>query len=234
MPVSAESLTAEESRIREAYARRRNDDLYSYFNNAYLFMAQEREKYVLSLLAHEGYVSLDDKKILEIGCGTGRLLREYVKWGARPENITGIELLFDRVCEARHLGPDAMQIDQGSAVELNYPSEHFDMVVQSTVFSSVLDAYMKQQMASEMRRVLKRGGLILWYDYHMNNPSNPDVRGIKRREIYDLFLGCRIELKRITLAPPIARLVAPYSWFLCYVMEQIPLFCTHYIGVVRK
>jgi hypothetical protein len=32
---------------------------------------------------------------------------------------------------------------------------------------------MKQQMAAEMLRVVKREGLILWYDYHVNNPGTP-------------------------------------------------------------
>jgi ubiquinone/menaquinone biosynthesis C-methylase UbiE len=234
MPTTAESLTVEESRIRRAYARRRNDNLYSRFNPAYLFMVQEREKRVLSLLSRRGCVPFEAKKILEIGCGTGGLLRDFVKWGARPENVTGIDLLPDRVCEAIHLCPKAMRIEHGNAAHLNYPNEHFDLVVQSLVFTSVLDAQMKRQMASEMRRVLKPDGFILWYDYHMNNPRNADVRGVKRGEIYELFPGCRSELKRITLAPPIARLVAPYSLFLCYLMERIPLLCTHYIGVIRK
>ena len=36
---------------------------------------------------------------------------------------------------------------------------------------------MKQAVAEEMLRVLKPQGLILWYDYHVNNPWNKDVRG---------------------------------------------------------
>jgi len=93
---------------------------------------------------------------------------------------------------------------------------------------------MKEQLASEMCRVLKRDGLLLWYDYHMNNPSNPDVKGVKRREIYALFPDCDIHLQRITLAPPIARRLAPLSWLLCYVLSKIPWLCSHYIGVIRK
>jgi ubiquinone/menaquinone biosynthesis C-methylase UbiE len=234
MPAAAKSLKAEESRIRKAYARRRSANLYSCFNPAHLFMVQERERRLLRLLAREGCLPFGAKNILEIGCGTGGLLREFVKWGARPENVTGIDLLPDRVYEAAHLCPKAMRIEHGNAVHLNYPNAYFDLVVQSTVFTSVLDGQMKRQMASEMRRVLKPDGFILWYDYHMNNPRNPDVRAVKRAEIHKLFPGCQIELKRITLAPPIARRVAPYSWLLCYIMERIPLLCTHYIGVIRK
>src|SRR5262249_32502074 len=96
---------------------------------------------------------------------------------------------------------------------------------QSTVFTSVLDASMKHQMASEMLRVVKDDGLILWYDYHVNNPWNPDVRGVKRREIHQLFGGCRITLRRTTLAPPLARLLAPLFFVGFLFLAQIPLLC---------
>ena len=115
-----------------------------------------------------------------------------------------------------------------------FPDEMFDLVLQSTVFTSVLDPGTKQQMAAEMCRVLKTNGLILWYDYHMDNPRNPDVKGVKLREIAALFPRCEIRMQRITLAPPIARRLASHSWLLCYFLSKIPWLCTHYIGVIRK
>jgi hypothetical protein len=124
-------------------------------------------------------------------------------------------------------------IQQGNAAKLQLPDQMFDLVLQSTVFTSVLDYGTKQQMAAEMCRVLKPDGLILWYDYHMNNPRNPDVKGVRLREIKALFPACEIRLERITLAPPIARRVAPYSWLLCYFLSKIPWLCSHYIGVIR-
>ena len=50
---------------------------------------------------------------------------------------------------------------------------------QATVFSSTLDRRMRQNIAREMLRVLKPEGIVLWYDYHVNNSRNPDVRGVK-------------------------------------------------------
>ncbi len=230
----AESLIAEEKRIREAYARRRSGSLYSRFNRAYLFMVQEREQCFLRLLARYGFAQLKTKKILEIGCGNGDLLRDFIKWGARPDNLFGIDLIPDRVAEAINVCPKTVKIRQGNAAALQFPDELFDVVLQSTVFTSVLDGSMKRQIAAEMCRVLKPTGLILWYDYHMDNPKNPDVKGVKLQEIGALFPKCEVRMKRITLAPPIARRFASYSWLLCYFLSKIPWLCTHYIGVIRK
>jgi len=228
-------VNSEEARIHAAYAKRQKADArYSWFSPGQLFIVQERERRLLALLRHHNVLQLETKKILEIGCGSGYWLREFIKWGARPENITGVDLLPDRVEAAKQLCPEAVSIQCGSAIQLAYPSVTFDLILQSTVFTSILDPNMKQQIASEMLRVVKSDGFILWYDYHVNNPWNPDVRGVKKREIAQLFPHCRITLQRITLAPPLVRLLAPYSWLGCELLAKIPLLCTHYLGVIRK
>ena len=235
MVQSLDSARAEEARIREAYGKRETDDLrYSWFNPAYQFMVQQRERRLLDLLQRHDFAGLESKTILEVGCGTGQWLRDFIKWGARPENVTGIDLLPERVSRARRLCPPAVRIQRASAAQLPFFGERFDVVLQSTVFTSILDSELKQHVAAEMRRVVKREGLILWYDYHANNPWNSDVRGVKRREIGQLFPDCRIKLERITLLPPLARCLAPYSYLGCYLLEKFPPLCTHYLGVIRK
>jgi len=188
-------------------------------NPANLFMIQARERRLLALLKRFGYADLATKKIFEIGCGTGFWLREFVKWGGRPQNIRGIDLLVGHVEEAKRLCPDEIRIECGSAGVLSFPNATFDLVLQSTVFSSVLDLALREKIACEMLRVVKDDGLILWYDFHMNNPWNPDVQGVKKKEISQLFPDCHIELHRITLAPPVVRLLAPHSWLTCYILE---------------
>jgi ubiquinone/menaquinone biosynthesis C-methylase UbiE len=231
---SSDSFDLEVTRIRAAYVKRQGDLRYSWFSPGHLFMVQERERHLLAVLARHACAPLNAKKILEVGCGTGYWLREFVKWGARPEHIVGIDLLADRVAEARRLCPETVEIRCGSAAALSFPDKTFDLVLQSTVFTSILDFEMKRQIASEMLRVLKQDGLILWYDYHVNNPQNSDVRGVKKGEIHQLFLGCRIVLHRTTLAPPLGRLIAPHSWLACYLLEKVPFLCTHYLGVIQK
>ena len=229
-----DSARAEEARIRAAYARREEADArYSWFSPGYQFMVQQRERRLLALLRRYGFPALESKTILEVGCGTGQWLRDFIKWGARPENVTGIDLLADRVSRARRLCPPAVRIERASAAELPFSDGTFDLVLQSTVFTSILDPDLKRRVAAEMIRVVKTNGFILWYDYHVNNPWNHDVRGVKKREIYTLFPGCSIDLQRITLAPPVARWIAPRSWLLAYLLERVPLLCTHYLGVIR-
>jgi len=177
-PISQPSLV-EEARLRSVYERR-DDEIpkgrYSYFNPANLLSIQERERRVLPLLARHTNISLDEMKILEIGCGTGFWLREFIKWGAQPENIVGLDLLPDRIEECRRLCPAEVTVQCGSASSIDSTNESFDLVLQSTVFSSVLDRATKQQIAREMVRVLRADGIILWYDFFVNNPNNPDPK----------------------------------------------------------
>ena len=91
-------------------------------------MVQEREQRFLSALARHGFAQLESRKILEIGCGTGDLLRDFIKWGARPQNIAGIELLPERVAEAVELCPKGIKIYQGNAAKLQFPDKTFDVV----------------------------------------------------------------------------------------------------------
>lgn len=228
------ALEAEEARIRRVYATRQGDPRYSWFSHGHLYLVHERERHMLAALKRNGVSSLEDARILEIGCGTGYWLREFIKWGARPENIRGVDLLPDRIIEARTLCPGAVRCDCGDAAELSVPDEAFDLVIQSTVFTSILEPAMRRRVAAEMLRAVKRHGLILWYDFHVNNPRNPDVRGVTKREIRQLFPGCRIDLRRITLAPPLLRLLAPRSWLACYALGYLPWLCTHYLGTIRK
>jgi ubiquinone/menaquinone biosynthesis C-methylase UbiE len=117
---------------------------------------------------------------------------------------------------------------------LSFSDHAFDVVIQSTVFTSILDPKNQAQLANEMLRVLKPDGLILWYDFYRDNPWNASVRGVTKHEIEDLFPGCHIRLRRITLIPQLVRAIAPVSWLACYMLSLVPYLCTHYIGTIKK
>jgi hypothetical protein len=54
-------------------------DRYSWFNPGHVVLVQERERRLLGLLKRYGHESLQEKKIAEIGCGTGYWLREFIR-----------------------------------------------------------------------------------------------------------------------------------------------------------
>ena len=230
-----EMFASEEARIRSVYAQREKFRArYAWFNPGHAFTLQQVETRLLGLLKRFGFEQLETKRILEVGCGTGFWLRQLMKWGARPENIFGVDLLRDQIEEALRLCPSSMQLRYGNAAQLEFSDESFDLVFQFTVFTSILDLHLKKRIAAEMMRVVNRGGMIVWYDFHMNNPWNADVRGVRKREIRELFPQCVIELQRATLAPPLARFVAPYSFLGCRILEMIPWLRTHYLGAIQK
>jgi SAM-dependent methyltransferase len=107
---STDSLAREAGRIRAAYGKRTRRSVYSMFEPAQLLATQERERKLLKLLARCGLSSaLEEVRILEIGCGSEFWLRELVRWGARPENIFGVDLLSDRIAYAKRLCPSGME-----------------------------------------------------------------------------------------------------------------------------
>lgn len=229
-------MQQEERRIQDVYQRRRCDKsrLYSWFNKGQLFWFQELERALLGLLSEKGIDSFEEKAILDIGCGSGHWIREFLKLGAIPENLTGIDLLDWRVDAARRTCPANVRLERGNAEQLWFSDRSFDVIAQFTVFSSILDPNMKRKVASEMLRVLKEDGFIIWYDFFVRDPRNKDVRGIAKKEVCQLFPGCQIDLRRVSLAMPLVRLVAPYSWLLCYLLERLKVLDTHYLGIIRR
>jgi ubiquinone/menaquinone biosynthesis C-methylase UbiE len=222
--------------LREAYERREHEvsaDRYSRLKPDSLLRVQEIERGILRLLKSKGVFDLSQKRVLEVGCGDGAWLRFLIQTGAAPENLFGVDLLPNRIREARRKCPQASTLSCEDASQLTFESESFDLLLAMTIFSSILDDHLRHLLAQEMLRVLRHGGSILWYDFHVNNPRNPDVRRVTKHEIRDLFPGCNVELHRITLAPPVARAIALTP--IAYSLLSVPhLLCTHYLGWITR
>jgi ubiquinone/menaquinone biosynthesis C-methylase UbiE len=230
------SSDSEAQRIRDEYQRRGRtiqQRFYDWDRPSSLMEYQSLVRVAIRELARSDHFPLAGRRVLDVGCGSGRWLLEFLQWGANPKDLAGIDLIPERVDAAKVRVPQA-EIQMADATSLPWPDGSFDVVSQFTVFTSILDDQIKQKCAAEMLRVLKLGGVILWYDFRVNNPRNAAVRGIERNEIDSLFAGSEITLRRTTLAPPVARLVAPHSWLLAYLLERVPPLRTHYVGIIRK
>jgi SAM-dependent methyltransferase len=219
--------------IAARYARRPANDRYSLLRPEVWQMLHERQRALLQVLAKRPG-SVADWRLTEVGCGAGGNLLELLRIGLLPAHLSGIELLPERYAAARGLLPDGVALTLGNAAEAAIAAGSQDLLLQSTVFSSILSDEVQQAVAAAMWRWLKPGGALLWYDFIVDNPRNPDVRGVPIRRVRELFPDARIKWQRLTLAPPLARIVcrahpSAYSLF-----NSIPWLRTHVLAVIEK
>ena len=221
--------------ITERYARRVTGDArYSFLRPDVCLGVQERQRVMLQLLRQHAAPDLPRLRLLEVGSGTGGNLLEFLRMGCSPEHLSGIELLPDRHAQARHVLPAAVHLYEGDALLADVPHASQDVVLVSTVFSSVLDPAFQQSLAEALWRWVRPGGAVLWYDFTFNNPNNPDVRGVPLRRVKELFPQAHITTRRVTLAPPLARRLAPIHPALYTLFNSMPWLRTHILCWIAK
>ena len=196
-----------------------------------LFRLQEREWTFADLFRRAGIRTLSGLDLLEVGCGSAASLARFTGLGAAPARLSGIDLMEDRIEAAREVLPQA-DLRQGSAHALPFPDGRFDVVAQLTLFSSVVDPGLQEAIVAEMRRVLRPGGVILWYDAHRSSPS-PDFVPIGAKRLAALFPGCEIDRRHVTLRWGLIYRLAARSRSLALVAQRLPLACSHYAAIIR-
>jgi SAM-dependent methyltransferase len=189
---------------------------------------------MLRLFARLGWHTLADRRLLEVGCGSGGNLLEMLRLGFAPEHLSGVELLPERLEAARRSLPPAVTLLGGDASQQPLPEGQADVVLLSTVFSSLLDDAFQQQLADAVWRAVKPGGGVLWYDFTVDNPRNPDVRGVSVARIQQLFPQGQVRAQRLTLAPPLGRAAARLHPTLWTLLNALPVLRTHVLAWVQK
>jgi len=97
------------------------------------------------------HVSLEDARILDVGCGIGTYVRRFRQYSL---DVHGIEVEPERVAEASRELPNIV-LARGE--DLPYPDDHFDLVFSNEVIEHVDD---DRATAAEMVRVTRPGGTI--------------------------------------------------------------------------
>ncbi|MFT7771915.1 methyltransferase domain-containing protein [Roseateles sp.] len=226
---------SELDQIARRYARRADrveGDRYSLLRPEVWQMWQERQRALLRQLARRPGRPAD-WRATEVGCGAGGNLLDLLRLGLAPAHLTGIELIPERLAAARAALPEGVHLLAGDASTADVAPASQDLVLQSTVFSSILDDALQQRLAEAMWHWLKPGGAVVWYDFTVDNPRNADVRGVPLARVRELFPGCPpggFTARRVTLAPPLARaLPAAYA-----VLNLVPWLRTHRLVMIEK
>ncbi len=202
-------------------------------NWGYRAILRERQKAITNFLRMYGFAPLGTRRVLDVGCGSGKVLASLLSLGAKPENLYGIDLIPERIAEAKEHYP-ALNFQCANAERLEFPDSSFELVLLFTVFSSILDEQMARNVAREVFRVLRPGGGILWYDFRYNNPFNQNVWGMGLAQIRRVFPDAKVHLALITLVPPLARRLGWLTPLFYPMLAAMPPLRTHYLGLLMK
>ena len=138
-------------RIRKIYGRAAEN--YDKFWNFY--SAPSYSKTLARIDLQEG------SKILDLGCGTGELLK-ILEDRFPSSELTGIDLTEEMLAVAKQKLSDNVELLLGSATSLPFDSKSFDWVIMSNVIGHLSD---KKTALKETHRVLKNPGKIVITDW---------------------------------------------------------------------
>lgn len=229
-------IDSEIQRINTEYQRREAEidaDLYAPWQPGEIYIVSERQRIAAVMLRKAGKFPTIGDRCLEVGYGKLGWLGTLISWGLREADLYGIELDAGRASKAKQALSGA-HLEIGNATQLPWPDGHFSLIIVSTVFSSVLDNNVRALIAAEMKRVLASGGVVLWYDMAVDNPSNPNIKGISKRDLEQIFSDFECHFQSVTLAPPIVRRVATWNWTLAAFLSSLPFLRTHLLAILIK
>jgi SAM-dependent methyltransferase len=225
---------SEAERIAGVYreqAQRRGSSRWDLRNRGNRAILAERRELTARILAPA--LPLADRRVLEVGCGGGGELAYLLELGASASRLVGVDLLPERIDAARQAFPE-LDFRVGNAERLEFAGGTFDLVLAITLFTSILDATMARNVASEIARVLRPGGGLLWYDFRYDSPANRNVRGVGAARVRELFPGFQGELHTVTLIPPLARRLGPLTAAGYPLLASIPPMRSHLLGLLVK
>jgi 2-polyprenyl-3-methyl-5-hydroxy-6-metoxy-1,4-benzoquinol methylase len=154
---------------REERSALESAERFNYYGH---YAVYERNELILDIFRNCGLLTLAGMEILDVGCSGGALLRHLYDFGAKPENCPGVDLRENALRIAKHLSPNAGYA-LASGARLPFADGMFDLVFQTTVFTSILDRQLRKTIAHEILRTL-RGGTICMVRLHLQQPEEPE------------------------------------------------------------
>lgn len=154
--------------------------------NDFMLMSQ-----IVCSMLNNGKEDLPNLKILDAGCGNGRMLRKFCELGAEPVNCRGIDLSTDVIWYARANSVDDITYNIGDIKDMPYCNNRFDIILNLGVLIHIKDNDYIREIAKEFHRVLKPGGLVFITIAREGSSWGEKVQAITRNftegELLDLF-----------------------------------------------
>ena len=196
-----------------------------------IYYRQAQERSIVSML-NSLDLKLEDLRVLDVGCGSGSLLRYFSSLGGNPSFMHGVDLIPERLSAAQRLGPEAINFSVCNAQYLPFQNATFDLACLFTVFSSIIDHGLRMHIAREITGIIKDNGYLLWYDMYYSKSMN--TQAIKASELESLFPNLKPVYRKQIHSPWISR-VAKHSFLICYILDQLPVLQkTHNLYLLQK
>jgi ubiquinone/menaquinone biosynthesis C-methylase UbiE len=108
------------------------------------------------------------KRVLDIGCGTGRYCLHLAKKGAKVVGIDSSPKMLEYA--QRKVTPDCQfELHLGKIEEIDFPSKHFDIVVSALTLSHISKL---EPVIKKTSRILKSKGRLIISDFHPLWPAS--------------------------------------------------------------
>jgi SAM-dependent methyltransferase len=218
----------------EKHGRDRNDLLRNPEVAFQIFAFDRANMRALSRLG----LNAGDATLLDVGCGSGTSLFQFVRLGFRPENMSGVDTSEDRIAAARMTLPTA-DFRSESAERMSHETGKFDVVFESTLFMMLTSDDTAARIAREMIRVTRPGGYLVLADWRYAEPRSTTHKAVSTKRIRTLFdVGAATQIvarERGALIPPLGRFLsrrAPALYFLTQAL--IPPAVAQITTVLKK
>ncbi len=239
--VSPEGLISEYAKEIEAIGRRyagygdslEKQRVWSPFHEAESAHRIQQLHAFSSLMRRIGRLDLEGMKILDVGCGTGRLLRLFVDMTSLPDKLYGVDIREEALAHARKVSHPDIHYTLSDGHTLPFQDAEFDLVTQFVVFSSIGLDTLRRRLASEMVRVLKPGGYVFWWDM----PVTVLAAGRERLNLDDLFPGLPRTEIRVGMMPRPSECLRPLKGLgrlIGFPLDLIGHKPTHIASLIRR
>jgi ubiquinone/menaquinone biosynthesis C-methylase UbiE len=101
--------------------------------------------------------------VVELGCGWGRNLHQFVELGIPERNIAAVDLIEHFITFGQSRNP-ALNITVGDATRTGFDDSAFDVVLLHTVLSAITERDLHSELLREARRLVKPAGLVIVFD----------------------------------------------------------------------
>lgn len=145
----------------------------------------------VKLRADDFFVAEPGMNILDIGCGTGSLLKLYREDGCKVTGIDSSPSML-KICESKLDGLG--EIHLGNASNLPFSDESFDLVL-SILTIHEMSPVVRFSVMKEAKRVLKKSGRYIIYEYNVGEIKFPQIIFKRAESLFFEILAGREHFK---------------------------------------